>query len=61
MLNDTKSTFKYRPSFATDIRKTFKRARKAMAEAAHQPPGPPPAPVQAAPTHVVPMRKRRTP
>jgi hypothetical protein len=58
MLRDPKSKFKYRPSFATDIRKTFARVKKALK--ARQPPAPqPPEPAQPDLTHVVPMRKRR--
>lgn len=56
MLTDPK--FRYRPSYATDIRKTFARIKRE--QAAQQPtatPAPAPAPA-ADPTHVVPMRKR---
>lgn len=58
MLTDPK--FRYRPSYATDIRKTFARiAREQKAREQLPAPTPTPEPEPAAiDPHVVPMRKR---
>jgi hypothetical protein len=59
MLNDPKSAFKYRPSYDTDIRRTFARIKREAKQQQTPPPTPAPTatPAQAG-THVVPMRKR---
>lgn len=59
MLNDPMSKFTYHPSYDTDLRRTFRRVRKALR--AQQQPAPQRQPAPADPTHVVPMRKRSRP